>query len=87
METSNVNWSLWVAPDAANIHLEEEAEGVPRRPGSPTHRCVPHLHGRVRPQVLRADVLQLQLVGEGQNLEVCGRQAGVVPGPLGELRH
>lgn len=38
-------------------------------------------------QVLRADVLQLQLVGQSQDLDVGGRQTRVVPRLFGELRH
>lgn len=32
--------------------------------------------------MLQADVFQLQLVGQGQNLDVRGRQTRVVPGLL-----
>lgn len=55
--------------------------------GGDGRSAFPHLHCWFRLQVLQAHVFQLQLVGQSQNLDVCGRQARVVPRLLGELRH
>lgn len=99
VETSNVNWSLRVTLDAPNVHLEQKRSSATGTQLVHTHlppavllphrtaEAPPHRDCRLRLQVLRAHVFQLQLVGQSQQLDVCGGQAGVVPRPPGHLRH
>lgn len=78
---------------ALNVHLEHR-ETLSRGHAVPLlqsreaeRRPSQYLFLRLLLQVPRAHVLLLQLVGQSQDLDVGGRQARVVPGLLGELRH
>lgn len=78
---------------ALNVHLEHR-ETLSRGHAVPLlqsreaeSRPSQYLFLGLRLQVPRAHVLLLQLVGQSQDLDVGGRQARVVPGLLGELRH